>query len=179
VSRTRPSRTKNSTRNSNRSPTFSTPHTTRLAPKHVHEHPPSAGIRDRHLNHPLIPAGAGDQDPSDRTVSRHRGILLVLPYRQIPSLVRRIRSHRQARYGCIETHVPLARLAGFGPINRSTCSILAFDVPARHSGKSLHIVFPQQHEQELCQVLECAMRQSAGSFTTPAVNSAAGNRSST
>ena len=61
-----------STRNRNCSPTFSIPNTTRLFPNHVHENPPSAGTRDHHLNHPLIPGGAGDQDPADRTVPRHR-----------------------------------------------------------------------------------------------------------
>src|SRR5262245_51728812 len=65
VSRTRLLRTKNSARNSNRSPTFSPPNTTRSIPNHVHEDPPSASIGDRDLDHPLIFGGAGDQDPSD------------------------------------------------------------------------------------------------------------------
>ena len=39
---------------------------------HVHKNPPSAGIGDRHLDHPPVPGGAGDQDPADRPVPRHR-----------------------------------------------------------------------------------------------------------
>ena len=45
---------------------------TRLSQNHVHKNPPSTGIGDRHLDHPLVPGGAGDQDPSDSPVPRHR-----------------------------------------------------------------------------------------------------------
>ena len=66
----------------------------RLLRKHVHQNPPSAGIRDRHLDHPLVPGGAGDQDPADRPVPQHRAAdrdghdLLSRRQRQCPGRIR-------------------------------------------------------------------------------------------
>src|SRR5262249_13149700 len=62
----------NTTPNSNRSPTISTPKKGPSFPHHVRQNSLSAGIRDRHFNHPPVPGGGGDQDSSDRAVPQHR-----------------------------------------------------------------------------------------------------------
>jgi hypothetical protein len=89
-----------------------------------------------------------------------------------------IRAPGLAKYGYIATYLPLARLAGFGLRHQERYIILDLDMRARHGGKSSHVVFSAQREQEVVQVLKCALRQSAESFSSATMNSATGNRSS-
>jgi len=77
----------------------------------------------------------------------------------------RIRPPRQTKYGYIATFFPLVRLVGFGFRRNERFIILDLEMDASHGGETLQILFPPQLEQEVAQVLKCARRQSAESFS--------------
>jgi len=76
-----------------------------------------------------------------------------------------IRMPGRAKYGYSATYLPLARLAGFGFRRNERFSILDLEMHASHGGETLHVLFPPQREQEVRQVLDRAVRQSAQSFS--------------
>jgi hypothetical protein len=76
-----------------------------------------------------------------------------------------IRTPRQAKYGYSVTYFPLARLAGFGFRRSEQFIILDLEMQASHGGETLQILFPPHQEQEVTQILECALGQSATSFS--------------
>ncbi len=56
---------------------------------HVLEHPPSAGIGDRHLDHHFVPRGAGDHHPADFPVPQRRppAVVVTVSYPGASALV--------------------------------------------------------------------------------------------
>jgi hypothetical protein len=77
-----------------------------------------------------------------------------------------IRMPGKAKYGYIATYFPLARLARFVLQRNERYILLEIDIQAARGGETIQARFPPECEQNVSQVLECAMRQSGGAFSS-------------
>jgi hypothetical protein len=77
-----------------------------------------------------------------------------------------IRMPGKAKYGYIATYFPLARLARFVLQRNERYILLQIDIQATRGGETIRVRFPRECEQNVSQVLECAMRQSGGAFSS-------------